>query len=93
MCERNRIKDSIPYSNFIGRDGRGLRRRTKEWMWDGDKGRQEGRQADKYWRRFGQRTDTQEEDDKQSPGWKRWRVEPGRKLEEPGWIRHFGDRR
>ncbi len=38
-------RDLTPWNK--GRDGGGLRRRIKEWMWDGDRGRRRaGRQAD-----------------------------------------------
>ncbi len=55
------------------RDGGGLMRRTKEQMWNGDRGWQRaGRKAGKQYRwRFGWRTDSREEDDRQSPGWRR----------------------
>ncbi len=63
-----------------GRDGGGLRRRTKEWTWDGERGWQRAcRKAGKqYWSRFGWRTDFQEEDDQHILGWGQRREEPRR---------------
>ncbi len=75
--------------NNKGRDWGGLRRRTKERMWVGDRGWQRaGRKAGKQYRwRFGWRTDIREEENIQNPGWRWWREEPGWRQEEPGQTR------
>ncbi len=61
-------RDLAPQKQRVG--GRGTWRRTKEWTWDGNRGRKRaGRKAGRQHRwRFGQRMDSREEDDRQSKG-------------------------